>query len=339
MDIRVKDRIIGWNEPTFIIAELSANHVQNYDVAVKSVEAAKESGADAIKLQTYTPDTLTIDCDNKYFQIRQGTLWDGKTLHQLYQEAYTPWDWQPKLKERAEELGLVCFSTPFDRTAVDFLEDMKVSLYKVASFEIRDIPLIQYMASKGKPMIMSTGMAAFSDIEEAVLACKGSGNNQIALLKCTSSYPAPLDEVNLRTIPVGLSDHTMGTSVPAAAVAMGARIIEKHFTVDRRLGGPDATFSLEPHEFAAMVQAVRDVEKALGVVCYELSPSAARNQIFSRSLFVVKDMKEGEEFTEENVRSIRPGFGLHPKYFGEILGKVAGRDIERGTPLTWDLAK
>jgi len=267
-------------------------------------------------------------------------------LYKLYQEAYTPWEWQPKLKQIAEDMGLICFSSPFDKTAVDFLEKMNIPAYKVASFEITDIPLIEYVATKGKPVIISTGIAELCDIEEAVNACKRMGNNQIALLKCTSAYPTPLEDVNLKTIlnmaetfntVVGLSDHTLEISVPIAAVALGAKIIEKHFILDRKLGGPDAAFSLEPEEFKIMVKAVREVEKALGKVSYELSEKTKKCREFSRSLFVVKDIKVGETLTEENVRSIRPGFGLLPKYLKDILGKKAKKDLKKGTPLTWDL--
>ncbi|WKV10367.1 pseudaminic acid synthase [Thermoanaerobacterium sp. CMT5567-10] len=328
------------------MAELSANHNQNFDNAVKLIKEAKKAGADAVKLQTYTPDTITINCNNEFFQIKQGTIWDGRILYDLYKEAYTPWEWQPKLKEIAENEGLICFSSPFDKTAVDFLEKMNVPAYKIASFEITDIPLIEYIASKGKPVIISTGIATLGDIEEAINACIRMNNKQIALLKCTSEYPSPLNEVNLKTIPnmietfktiVGLSDHTLGISVPVAAVALGAKIIEKHFTLSRSMGGPDAAFSLEPEEFSQMVRSVREVEKALGDVSYELSDKSMKSREFSRSLFVVKDVKEGEIFTEENVRSIRPGFGLHPKYYKYILGKKAAKDIDKGTPLNWDL--
>ena len=346
MELKIGDKNIGDKHSVFIIAELSASHLQNYDLAVDTLKAMKESGADAVKLQTYTPDTMTIDSDNECFQIDQGTLWDGMTLYQLYQEAYTPWEWQPKLKEIAEELGLICFSSPFDKTAVDFLEEMNVPAYKVASFEITDIPLIEYIASKGKPVIISTGIATLADIKEAVNACKRMGNDQIALLKCTSAYPAPLEEINLRTIPnladtfntvVGLSDHSLGISVPIASVALGTKIIEKHFILNRKLGGPDATFSMEPDEFRTMVDAVRDVEKALGSVNYNLTEKTMKSREFSRSLFAVEDIKAGESFTEENVRSIRPGFGLHPRYYGQILGKKARTDIKKGTPLDWGL--
>ena len=344
--IEISNKKIGPDEPVFIVAELSANHLQKFDLAVKTIKAAKEAGADAIKLQTYTPDTITIDCDNDYFKIKQGTTWDGKTFYDLYKEAYTPWEWQPKLKEIAEDLGLIFFSTPFDKTAVDFLEEMDVPVYKVASFEITDLPLIEYIASKGKPVIMSTGIAEPHDIEEAVNACRRHGNDQIALLKCTSAYPAPLEEMNLKTIPdmaerfgtvVGLSDHTLGISAPIAAVALGAKVIEKHFILDRKLGGHDAAFSLEPEEFKVMVNAVRDAEKALGKVDYNLTEKTKKSREFSRSLFVVEDVKEGEPLTKENVRSIRPGFGLPPKHLKEVLGKKANRDIKKGTPLSWKL--
>jgi len=344
MKLEIGDKNIGNTHPVFIIAELSANHLQNFNLAVDTIKSMKASGADAVKLQTYTPDTITIDSNNECFQIDQGTLWDGKTFYQLYQEAYTPWEWQPKLKEIAEELGLIFFSSPFDRTSVDFLEEMNVSAYKVASFEITDIPLIEYIASKGKPVIISTGIATLADIEEAVNACKKMGNNQIALLKCTSAYPAPLEEVNLRTIPnladtfntvVGLSDHTLGISAPIASVALGAKIIEKHFILDRNMGGPDAAFSMEPDEFRSMVDAVRDVEKALGTVNYDLTEKTKKSRDFSRSLFIVNDIKAGDSFTEDNVRSIRPGFGLHPKYLKQIIGKNARKDIKKGTPLDW----
>lgn len=344
--IKIENKKIGGNNPTFIIAEMSANHLQNFDYAVKIIKEAKKAGADAIKLQTYTPDTITIDCDNEYFQIKQDTIWDGTTLHKLYEKAYTPWEWQPKLKKIAEEEGLICFSSPFDKTAVDFLEDMDVPAYKIASFEITDIPFIEYIASKGKPIIISTGIATLSDIEEAVNACKRMGNNQIALLKCTSAYPSPLEDINLRTIPnikdtfktlVGLSDHTLGSSVAVGAVALGAKIIEKHFTLSRANGGPDSAFSMEPHEFKTMVSSIRDIEKALGEVTYELTYKMKRSREHSRSLFIVKDIKAGEEFTEDNIKSIRPGFGLAPKYLNSVLGKKARIDIKKGTPLSWDL--
>jgi len=343
--MKIKNKFIGEHEPCFIIAELSANHLRKFELAEKTIKAAKEAGADAIKLQTYTPDTITIDSDNECFKIK-GTLWDGKTLYDLYKEAYTPWEWQPKLQKLAEDLGLIFFSSPFDKTAVDFLEDLNVPAYKVASFEITDIPLIEYIASKGKPIIISTGIATLADIEEAVNACKRMGNEQIILLKCTSAYPAPVEEANLLTIPnmsdtfgtiVGLSDHTLGSSVAIASIALGAKVIEKHFILDRDLGGPDAEFSMEPAEFKEMVNSIRDVEKALGKVSYELSEKVEKSRVFARSLFVVKDMKAGELISEENVRSIRPGYGMHPKYLKEITGKKIRKDVKKGTPLSWDL--
>ena len=341
MEFNIGDSRIGSNNKTFIIAELSANHMNDFDIAVQTVEAMAESGADAVKFQTFTPDTITIDCDNEFFQIKQGTVWDGQGLHELYEEAFMPWNWQPKLKKIAEDLGLIVFSSPFDKTSVDFLEDIDVPAYKIASFEITDIPLIEYVASKGKPIIISTGIANLEDIELAIKTCLDVGNNQIALLKCTSSYPAPLDEINLNTIPdladkfgcvVGLSDHTLGGEVSIAAVALGAKIIEKHFILDRNMGGPDSEFSMEPKEFKLMVDSIRNVEKALGIVSYELSDKMKANREFSRSLFVVEDIKKGEIITEDNVRSIRPGFGLHPKYLNGILGKKSNRDLKKGTP-------
>lgn len=328
-----------------IIAELSANHNHDLNIAKDTIKAAKKAGADAIKLQTYTPDTITIDCDSEYFQLKSGTIWDGQSLYELYKKAYTPWEWHEELFETAKKEGLICFSTPFDFSAIDFLEKFDPPYYKIASFEITDIPLIEYAASKGKPMIISTGIATLQEIEDAIAACKNSGNNDITLLKCTSAYPAPIEEANLLTIPdmrkrfgtkVGLSDHTLGSSVAVAAVALGAEVIEKHFILDRDLGGPDASFSMEPEEFAYMVKQIREVEKALGKVTYEPSEKVKNSRIFKRSLFVVADIKKGEIFTDKNIRSIRPGDGLPPKYLNEILGKKANCDINRGTPLKWD---
>ncbi|KKL45255.1 hypothetical protein LCGC14_2357520, partial [marine sediment metagenome] len=302
-ELFIGNTAVGANHPTFLIAELSANHNHKLDIAIETIKAAKKAGADAIKLQTYTADTLTIDCNNEYFRINQDTLWDGKTLYDLYQQAFTPWEWHKELKEVAENLGLVFFSTPFDNTAVDFLESLDVPVYKIASFEISDVPLIEYVASKGKPVIISTGIATLPEITDAVEACKKSGNNQVVLLKCTSSYPAPYNEANLRTIPdmadkfdviTGLSDHTMGISVPIAAVAQGARIIEKHFILDREIGGPDSSFSVEPAEFKMMADSIRNVEEALGQVNYTPSDRVLKNKIFARSLFVVMDIKKGE---------------------------------------------
>jgi len=346
--IEIGGRRIGEGEPVFVVAELSANHLQDLDLALKTIEAIKESGADAVKLQTYTPDTITLNVKNEHFMIKEGTLWDGQYLYDLYKKAYTPWEWHEKLFNFARELGLVCFSSPFDKTAVDFLEGLGTPAYKVASFEIVDIPLIEYIASKGKPIIISTGIATLSDIEEAIKACKRAGNEQIILLKCVSEYPTPYEDANLRTIPnmretfgvsVGLSDHTLGIAVPIASVALGAVMVEKHFILDRSLGGPDSAFSLEPEEFKAMVSAIRQVEKALGKVSYELTERQKAMRKFSRSLFVAKDMKAGEVFTEENVRSVRPGVGLHPKYLRDILGRRARFDIKAGTPLSWELVE
>jgi pseudaminic acid synthase len=346
MNITIENRFIGPGYPVFIIAELSANHRQDLDVAVESLKAIKDAGADAVKLQTYTPDTITIDCDNEYFQIKHGTIWDGKNLYDLYKEAYTPWEWHPILKKVADEIGLIFFSSPFDKTAVDFLETMDVPAYKVASLEITDIPLIEYIASKGKPVIISTGIATLSDIAEAIDACKRVGNEQVIILKCTTEYPTPLEDVNIRTIPnmmetfnkvTGLSDHTLGISVPIAAVALGACIVEKHFILSKDLGGPDAAFSLDPHEFASMVKSIREVEKALGKVTYDLTAQTIKNREFCRSLFVVRDMEFGETFTRENVRSIRPGYGLAPRYLNDILGQKARWNIKKGTPLPWHL--
>lgn len=336
------------NEKVFIIAELSANHGHDINIAKETIKAAKESGADAIKVQTYTADTLTIDCDNEYFKLNSGSIWDGRTLYDLYSEAYTPWEWQKELMEYAKSIGLIFFSTPFDSTSVDFLEELNVPIYKVASFEIMDIPLIEYIASKGKPMIMSTGVASLSDIEAAIETCKRVGNDQIILLKCTSSYPAKIEDANLRTIPnmketfnveVGLSDHTLGITVPILSVALGARVIEKHFILDKSIGGPDASFSLEPGEFKQMVEAVRDAEMALGKVDYSMNEKKKSSRLLGRSLFIVKDIKAGEKFTSENVKSIRPGNGLAPKHINSIVGKVAACDLVKGTPLEWGYVK
>ena len=343
--IRIRERLVGPGHPTYIVAEMSANHNHDFDQAVKIIKAAKNAGADAIKLQTYTPDTMTIDAQNEFFQI-QGTIWEGRNLYDLYGEAYTPWDWQPKLKVIAENLGLDFFSTPFDHSAVNFLEGLDVPVYKVASFELVDMPLLKYIAKTGKPIIVSTGMASLAEIEEAVNTVRQFGGNHLALLKCTSAYPAPPEDMNLRTIPhlgeafgvpVGLSDHTLNSEVAVAAVALGACIVEKHFTLSREQPGPDSSFSMEPHEFKEMVRAIRSVEKALGRVQYQITEREESSQVFRRSLFVVREMYAGEEFTEENVRSIRPGFGLHTRHLSEILGRRASKDIAKGTPLSWDL--
>lgn len=345
-EIRIGKHIISENFPAFIIAEMSANHNMDFDRAVAIMQAAKDAGADAIKIQTYTADTITLDCDDPCFQITQGTLWDGTTLHKLYETAYTPWEWQPKLKEIAQDMGLEFFSSPFDLTAVDFLEKMDVPAYKIASFEINDIPMLRKIARLGKPIILATGIAHLSDIELAVKTCHEAGNDNVIILKCTSAYPAPYEDVNLRTIPsmaqtfdciVGLSDHTMGSAVPGAAVALGARVVEKHLTLRRADGGADSAFSMEPEEFKEMVDNIRKIELALGKVTYELTPKAAREREHSRSLFIAQDMKAGEVFTPQNLRSVRPANGLHTMYYEELLGKRIAKDAKLGTPMSWDL--
>jgi N-acetylneuraminate synthase len=342
----IGERCIGEDQKTYIVAEMSANHCRDYTNAVGILRAAKAAGADAVKLQTFTPDGITVRSDSDRFRVGGGTLWDGRTLHDLYTEAYMPWEWQPKLKAIADELGLDLFSSAFDSSAVDFLEEMKVPVHKVASPEIVDIPLIEHMAHTGKPLIISTGMATLAEIDDAVSAARQAGTRQIALLKCTSAYPAPFEEMNLRTIPhlaqafgvvAGLSDHTLGISAAVASVALGSLIIEKHFTLSRAIPGPDSAFSLEPQEFSAMVIAVREAEKALGEVRYGVTERERPSRDFRRSLFVVRDMKAGETFTEENVRSIRPGHGLLPRYLPDVLGRRAARDLKRATPLTWDM--
>lgn len=323
---------------TFIVAELSANHGHKLDVALASIRAIREAGADAVKLQTYTADTLTLNSRREDFQVK-GTLWDGRTLYDLYQEAFTPWEWHPALFAEARKEGLVCFSTPFDKTAVDFLATLDNPICKIASFEITDIPLIDYAARQGKPMVISTGIALPEDIERAVATCRAAGNDDITLLKCTSSYPAPIEDANLRTmvdmkerygVKVGLSDHTMGSDVAVAAVALGASMVEKHFILDRSIGGPDAAFSMQKEEFAAMVHAIRNVEKALGGVVYPTDPAAVKGREFSRSLYVARDMKAGDVITGENVRSVRPGYGLAPWYLPLVLGKRVCRDVQAG---------
>lgn len=344
--IEINGRRIGPSSPTYIIAEVSANHNQDFEEAARLVRAAKEAGADAVKLQTYTPETITLDVDNPYFRIGEGSLWAGRRLYDLYGEAYTPWEWHSGLQAIAQQLDLDFFSTPFDATAVEFLAKLELPVYKIASFELVDIPLIQQVARIGKPMILSTGMATLAEIDDAVRAAREAGATQIALLKCNSAYPAPPDEMNLRTmdhlssafgVPVGLSDHTLGVAVPVAAVALGACIIEKHFTLSRDVAGPDSAFSLEPHEFKAMVEAVRIAEQSLGEVRYQVTEHEVGSRLYRRSLFAVRDIKAGEAFTEENVRSIRPGHGLPPKYLSDILGRYAAAEIERGTPLQWNL--
>lgn len=346
MDKRIKigSRYVGDGEKTFIVAEVSANHLQDYKRAEAIIQAAKDAGADGVKLQTYTPDTITLDCDNDYFQITQGTIWDGTTLHKLYETAYTPWEWQPGLMKFANGLGMECFSSPFDESAVDFMEKMDMPAYKVASFEINDIPLIRKIAKIGKPVIFATGIAYLEDIERAVRVCREEGNEQVILLKCTSTYPSPYEDMNLKVIPnmaevfdciTGLSDHSMGTAVAVGSVALGAKMVEKHLTLSRADGGPDAAFSMEPLEFKKMVEEIRIVEKALGKVTYALTDKQKKSREDGRSLFVVKDIKAGEQFTRENVRSVRPAFGMHTMYYEEILGKTARTDIYKGTPLAW----
>ncbi|MFZ0319344.1 MAG: pseudaminic acid synthase [Candidatus Sulfotelmatobacter sp.] len=346
--LHIAGRCVGKNFPVYVIAEVSANHNRDYEQAVRILHAAKDAGADAVKLQTYTADTITLASEREEFRVSGGTLWDGRTLHDLYAEAFMPWEWQPRLKEVAEDLGMDCFSSAFDSTAVDFLEKMNVPAHKIASFELVDIPLIRKMASTGKPLIMSTGMATVEEIEEALEAARHAGAVEIALLKCTSAYPAPAHEMNLRTIPemarrfgvpVGLSDHSMGIAVPVAAAALGACIIEKHLTLSRSVAGPDSAFSLEPHEFKAMVDAVWAAEKSLGEVRFGLSEKEDASRAFRRSLFVVEDVKQGGIFTAQNVRSIRPGNGLHTRHLTEVLGKTAAQEIKRGTPLNWDLVR
>ncbi|HUP23748.1 MAG TPA: pseudaminic acid synthase [Thermoanaerobaculia bacterium] len=343
--IQIGEALVGAGRPVFVVAEVSANHRQDFRTACAIVEAAKESGADAIKLQTYTPETLTINCDRDCFRIGEGTIWEGRTLYDLYAEAYTPWEWQPRLKALANELGLILFSTPFDSSAVEFLETLDVPAYKIASFELVDLPLIRTAAATGKPIILSTGMATLEEIDEAVRTVLEEGNDSLALLKCTSAYPALAEEMNLAGIahlretfgaPVGLSDHTLGTTVPIAAVALGAAIVEKHLTLSRDDGGPDAAFSLEPKEFREMVEAVRTVEAAIGSPSYEVGAQEQASNGFRRSLFVVKDIEAGEEFTNQNIRSIRPADGLPPKHLPDVLGREAVRRLERGTPLRWE---
>jgi N-acetylneuraminate synthase/pseudaminic acid synthase len=345
-EIRIGKRIISETSPVFVVAELSANHNQDFNRALEILHAAKEAGADAIKLQTYRADTITLDCDDPCFQINEGTIWDGTTLYKLYEQAYTPWEWQPKLKEEANKLGMECFSSPFDFTSVDFLEKMDVPAYKIASYEINDIPLIRKVAALHKPVIFATGIAYPEDIERALQVCHEEGNEDIVLLKCVSSYPTPYEEVNLNVIPtlaktydclVGISDHTMGTIVSAGSVALGVKMVEKHFTLRRADGGPDSAFSMEPEEFAQMVKDIRIMEKALGSSEYRLTDTQKLEHDGSRSLFVVRDIAAGEALTPENIRSIRPGNGLHTMYYEEVLGRKAKTFLRKGTPLSWEL--
>ncbi len=343
--IQINGRTIGPGHPTYIIAEMSANHAGDYDTAVKIIQAAHAAGADAIKVQTYTADTITLDCDNEHFQIQQGTIWDGQILHRLYDAAHTPWDWQPKLQSVAAQLGIDFFSSPFDPTAVEFLETLDVPAYKIASFEVNDTGLLKKVAETGKPVIFSTGMATRPEIELALHTLRKAGAEQIAMLKCTSAYPANASNMNLATIsamrhefgiPVGLSDHSMGIEVPIAAIALGANIIEKHLTLSRDLESADSKFSLEPNEFAAMVKAVRTAKAALGQIQFGPTENDRNNRAFRRSLFIVQDVAAGETLTPNNIRSIRPGSGLEPRHLDSILGKTATQDIERGTPLDWN---
>lgn len=345
-NIQIAEHLISDKSRTYIIAEMSGNHNMDFDRAVKILYAAKDSGADAIKIQTYTADTITLDCDDSCFQIKQGTLWDGITLHKLYEKAYTPWEWQPKLQAIAEDIGLDFFSSPFDSTSVDFLENMNVPAYKVASFEITDIPLIRKIAKLGKPIIISTGIATLADIELAVNTCRDEGNDNVILLKCCSAYPTPYEDINLNTMVnlrntfdcvVGLSDHTMGDTVAVASVALGAKVVEKHITLCRADGGVDSAFSMEPAEFKQMVDHIRIVEKAMGSVTYELTEKQKAEREHARSLFITKDMKTGDVLSEDNMRSVRPANGLHTKYYDELLGKKVNRDVKLGTPLSWDI--
>jgi pseudaminic acid synthase len=345
-EIRIGKFLVGDNSRVLIVAELSANHLQNFELAVKTIKAMKEAGTDCVKIQTAQPDSLTIDSKKADFVIKGGTLWDGKTLFELYKEVYTPWEWHEPIKKLVEDLGMEFFSSPFDEKAIDLLASLNVPAYKIASFEITDIQLIKYAAAKGKPMIISTGIAEEDDIKDAIKACHDVGNDKIVLLKCTSAYPTPFEEVNLNMIPtlrnlfschVGLSDHTLGSTVPLGAIALGAKVIEKHFILDRKLGGPDSGFSMEPAEFKAMVDSVRNLEKALGKPEIQISDKSKKSRDFARSLYVVKDIKKGEELTTENVRSIRPGFGMKPKFLLSIIGKKASKDIERGTALSENL--
>lgn len=332
-------------DKTYVIAEMSGNHAGSLERAKEIVHAAKEAGADCIKIQTYTPDTITMDCDNEYFHIGDGT-WKGENLYQLYGKAYTPWEWQADIKEEADKIGIDFFSTPFDKTSVDFLEELGVEFYKIASFELVDIPLIEYVASKGKPIIMSTGMSTLGEIEDAVKAVRSQKNNQLALLRCASAYPAITDEMNLSTmknmgevfnVPVGLSDHSLGSVGAVTAVAMGAKIIEKHFCLGRDIKNPDSSFSMEPAEFSQMVKDIRQAETAIGRVNYGPTEQEKGNLVFRKSIFAVKNIKKGEKLTADNIRVIRPGYGISPKYYNEVLGQTALHDIDKGTPLKFEM--
>ena len=344
-ELMIDGKKLSDKSDTYIIAEMSANHLHNLDRAKRIIDVAKECGADAIKLQTYRPDTITIDCRGPEFMATPGSPWENMNLFELYKEAYTPWEWHGELMDYAKKVGITCFSSPFDLTAIDLLEELNVPAYKIASFEINDIPLIKKAAMTGKPIIMSTGIADMSDIELALRTCKEAGNNKVILLKCVSEYPTPYEEINLRTLTnmsetfdcvVGVSDHSFGSAVAVAGVALGARVIEKHLTLSRKDGGPDGTFSMEPQEFKNMVTDIRNVEKALGKVTYELTEKQKKSKGRSRSLYVVSDIKKGEIFTPDNMRSIRPGYGLHTKYYKDIIGKRASCDIKKGTAMKWN---
>ncbi len=344
-NIEIDGKKIGEDQPVYIVAEMSANHLQDINRAKKIIKAAKKAGADAIKLQTYRPDTITVNCRGEEFMATPGSPWEGMNLYELYQTAYTPWEWHKELMEYAGEVGITCFSSPFDLTAVEFLENLNVPAYKIASFEINDIPLIEKAAKTGKPIIISTGIAEIQDIALALDTCHRVGNHQIILLKCVSEYPTPYGELNLKTIQnipdtfqciAGLSDHSMGDAVDVAGVTLGAKMIEKHLTLCRADGGPDADFSMEPEEFKTMVENIRNVEKAFGKVTYELTEKQKKSRGRSRSLYVVSDIKKGEVFSEDNVKSVRPGYGLHTKYWGDILGKKAKCDLNKGTAMRWE---
>ncbi|MFH2021076.1 MAG: pseudaminic acid synthase [archaeon] len=344
--IKIGNRYVGDGEPALIVAEISCNHLQKKEYAIRLIEEAKAAGVDAVKFQTYTPDTMTIDAKNEHFMIK-GSIWNGMSLYELYKEAYTPWDWFPELKDKTKDEGLIFFSTPFDETAVDFLEELgDMPAYKIASFEVNHIPLLKKVAKTKKPVIFSTGLATLEDIELAIHTIKGEGNDDIGVLKCTSAYPAPFNEMNLRTIQTirekfdvvtGLSDHSLGIVAPATAVAFGANIIEKHIILDRKMGGPDSKFSLEPSEFRRLVNAVREIEQAIGESTFDLTEKAREHRVFMRSIFVVKDIERGEKFTRENVKVIRPNGGMHPRYYEQILGKKTKHDIKLGTPLSKEM--
>lgn len=346
--MKIGSRQINNKSEVFIVAEISANHGGSIDIAKKSIEAAKNAGADAVKIQTYTPDTITLNVKNEYFKINHGSIWDGQYLYDLYNSAHTPFEWHKELFDFAKSIGILIFSTPFDKTAVDLLDNLNTPAYKIASAEIMDTGLINYVVAKGKPVIFSTGMAYIHEIKEAIDISKKHDNNQIAVLKCVSAYPAPIEESNLLTIPnlretfdviVGLSDHSLGNTSAIVATALGARIIEKHFILDKSIGGPDSSFSLDYLEFSEMVKSIRDAEKSLGKITYDLTEKSNASRKHARSLFVVSDILKGDVFTKENVKSIRPGFGLSPKYYNQILGKKAIKKINKGTPLKWDMIK